>query len=172
MKLYRAKIPTIATAVIEQLVADGDIEVTFENRTEAEQDLVAIMENFSKRDFAFRQRVKDHMADNRIPYDQYGRTRGRLSDEMGHPLGDDVERFLARQFVENMMISNFVDEVYGEDKELYKKIVGILRSHHVDEQSIREEAKEKVKNVREGTVDYEIALQNAVREVKKRRGLL
>ena len=37
--------------------------------------------------------------------------------------------------------------------------------------AIREEAAAKVKNVREGTVEYEIALADAVREVKKRRGL-
>lgn len=172
MKLYRAKIPAIATAVIETLVANGDIEVAFENRVEAEKDLVAIMENFSKRDSGFRTRVKDHMADNQIPYDRYGRTRSRLAEEMNHPLGDDVERFLARQFVENMMISNFVDEVYEEDRLLYRKIVECLRSHHVDEQAIREEAASKVKNVREGTVDYEIALQNAMRDVKKRMGLI
>ncbi|MCO4746530.1 MAG: DUF507 family protein [Proteobacteria bacterium] len=172
MKLYRAKIPAIAANVIETLITNGDLEVTHENRPEAEQDLVAIMENFSRRDFAFRSKVKDHMAERRIPYDQYGRTRGRLADEMGHPLGDDIERFLARQFVENMMISNFVEEVYGEDSELYKKIVEVLRSHHVDEGDIREEAESRVKNVRQGTVDYEIALQNAVRDVKKRRGLL
>ena len=29
----------------------------------------------------------------------------------------------------------------------------------------------KIKNVSEGTVDYEIALQDAMREVRKRRGL-
>lgn len=172
MKLYRAKIPVIAASVIDTLVTNGDIEVAHENKPEAEQDLVAIMENFSRRDAAFRGRVKDHMAEQRIPYDQYGRTRSRLAEEMNHPVGDDIERFLARQFVENMMISNFVDEVYEEDRILYRKIVDVLRSHHVDEQSIRDEAASKVKNVREGTVDYEIALQNAVRDVKKRRGLL
>lgn len=172
MKLYRAKIPTIAASVVEALVSNDDIEVTHENRPEAEQDLVAIMENFSKRDWNFRTRVKDHMHDQGIPYNEYGRTRGRLAEELSHPLGDDVERFLARQFVENMMISNFVEEVYEEDTELYKKIVEVLRSHHVDERELREEAQGRLKNVREGTVDYEIALQNAMREVKKRRGLL
>jgi hypothetical protein len=172
VKLYRAKIPVIAAAVIDTLMTNGDIEVTHENKAEAEQDLVAIMENFSRRDASFRGQVKDHMADHRIPYDQYGRTRSRLAEEMNHPVGDDIERFLARQFVENMMISNFVEEVYEEDRLLYRKIVEVLRNHHVDEQSIREEAASKVKNVREGTVDYEIALQNAVRDVKKRRGLL
>ena len=88
------------------------------------------------------------------------------------PLGDDVERFLARQFVESMMISKFVDEVFTDDNVMYKKVIGVLTTHNVDEREIRDEAMDKVKNIREGTIEYEIALQNAVKEVKKRRGLI
>jgi hypothetical protein len=42
----------------------------------------------------------------------------------------------------------------------------------VDEREIREVAADKVKNIREGTVDYEIALRGAVLDEKKRRGLV
>ncbi|MBW2255198.1 MAG: DUF507 family protein [Deltaproteobacteria bacterium] len=82
-----------------------------------------------------------------------------------------MERFLTRQFIENMMISPNVEEVFTEDRLMHRKIIGILRLHHVDEREIREEAITKIKNVHEGTVDYEIALQDAMREVRKRRGL-
>lgn len=172
MKLYRIKIPTIAAAVIEALVNSDSLEVTPENRPEAEMDLRAIMEEYQRRDFALRDAVREFMSSRSVPYDQYGRTRGRMADEWGHPTGDDVERFLARQFVENFMISNFVEEVYGDDKDLYKSILDILRTHDVDERALRDEAKEKISNLSEGTVDYEIALSKAIREVKKRHGLI
>ena len=71
-----------------------------------------------------------------------------------------------------MLITPNIDEVYSEDREMHKKVMEVLRSHDVDERAIREEAQSKVKNVREGTVDYEIALRKAVKEVKKRRGLI
>ncbi len=172
MKLYRLKIPEIAHDVIDQLCADGTIEVTNENHAEAELDLVAIMEEYSRRDYELRERVKEYMSRNSVPYDRYGKIRGQLSGEMGHPTGDDVERFLARQFVENFMISNFVDEVYAEDKDIYKRILDILRGHNVDERALRDEARDKIKNIAEGTVDYELALAEAMREVKKRHGLI
>lgn len=172
MKLYRAKIPVIASEVIQRLSADGDIEVLPERREEAEQDLVAIMEEFRRRDFALRDRIKDHMAARQVPFSEFGRTKKRMAEEMDHPTGDDIERFLCRQFIENMMITPNIEEVFEEDKVIHRKVMEILRSHDVDEREIREEAVSKVKNVREGTVDYEIALQNAVKEVKKRRGLL
>ena len=172
MRLYRAKVPSIANAVIAKLNETGAIEVTAENRPEAEKDLVAIMEAFLNRDGDLRAAVKDRMARHNIPYDRYGRTRSQMAESWGHPVGDDVERFLARQMVEGFMISNFVEEVYEEDSVIYKAILEILRDNDVDEAALREEAKTKIKNVREGTVDYEVAMQRAVREVKKRHGLL
>jgi hypothetical protein len=172
MKLYRAKVPAIANAIIERLSSSGAIEVTPDNRLEAEKDIVAIMEAFLERDSQLRSAVKDRMARHNIPYNRFGRTRAQLAEQWGHPLGDDVDRFLARQAVEGFMISNFVEEVYEEDSIIYKAILEVLRENDVDEDALREEAKTKIKNVREGTMEYELALQRAVRDVKKRHGLL
>lgn len=172
MKLYRAKIPVIAKATIERLATDGDIEVRPDAREEAEKDLVAIMDEYLRRDNDLRDRCRDFMDTHQIPYSDFGRTRKRLADEMGHPLGDDVERFLCRQFIENMMISPNIEEVFGEDRDIYKKVMELLKANDVDENEIRQEAISRMKNVQEGTVDYEIALQEQVKQVKKRRGLL
>ena len=172
MKLYRAKIEPIAHAVIESLVNSGALEVEPENYAEAELDLVAIMEEYSRRDFALRDAVKEHMANHGVPYDQYGRTRSRMAQDWGHPTGDDVERHLARQFTENFMISNFVEEIYGEDKDIYKGIMEILRDNNVDERALRDEARTKIANLSEGSVEYEIAMSKAMKEVKRRHGLI
>lgn len=172
MKLYRAKIPLIAKGVLERLVTEGDVEVRPEHREEAEKDLAAIMDEYMRRDNELRDRIKDFMAEQNIPYSDFGRTRKRLADELGHPLGDDVERFLCRQFIENLMISPNVDEVYEEDRTIYKKVMEVLKANDVDENEIRAEALARMKNVAEGTVDYELQLQEQMKQVKKRRGLI
>lgn len=172
MKLYRAKVPVIAQECIDALLADGDIEIRPDTKEEAQKDFEAIMEDYLRRDAAIREEIKDHMADQGLAYGQYGKVRGRFCDERGHPLGDDVERFLVRQFTENLMISPFIEEVYEDDKVIYRKLMDVVRSHHVDEEAIREEARGKIKNINEGTVEYEIAMRNAVRDVKKRQGLI
>ena len=172
MRLYKIKIPEIAHAVIADMVEKGSIEVTPENTSEAELDLVAVMEEYRRRDFALRERVREHMAHRSVPYDQYGKVRGRMAEEWSHPTGDDVDRFLARQFVENFMISRFVDEVFADDRIIYKQILDVLKRFYVDEQAIRDEAKNKIQNISEGTVDYEIALAAAVKEIKRRHGLI
>jgi hypothetical protein len=172
MKLYRSKIPEIARAVIQNLCHDGALEVAPENRPEAELDLTAVMEEYLRRDAELRERVREHMELQNIAYDRYGKVRAQMAEEWGHPTGEDVERFLARQFVENFMISRFVEEVFAEDKDIYKAMLEILRKHDVDERAIRDEALEKIKNIAEGTVEYEIALSRAIKDVKKRHGLI
>ena len=52
MKLYRAKVEVIAHETIHTLVESGDIEVEHESREEAEKDLMAIMDEFLRRERA------------------------------------------------------------------------------------------------------------------------
>jgi hypothetical protein len=171
MKLYRARIPAVARTVIEALTRDGDIEVTSENRAEAEQDLVSIMEEYLRRDYQLRDTVKERMERMGIGYDRYGKLRNQLAEEWGHPTGDEVERYLARQFVENFMISRFIEEVYTEDGMLWRKTLGLVKSQDVDERALRDEARALIKNVDEGTVEYEVAFERALREVRRQHGL-
>ncbi len=171
MKLYRTRIPQIATAVIERLCADGDIEVAGSDRDEAASDLVAIMESYLRRDNDLREAVRDEMDRKNIPFDQYGKVRGGIADGWGHPTGDEVDRFLSRQFIENFMISNFVGEVYTDDHDLYKKLLELVKSFDVDERALRAEAEERIKNVKEGSVERQEALNRALREVRKKHGL-
>lgn len=172
MKLYKVKIPTIAREIVETLANEGAIEVAMENRAEAEMDLVAIMEEYLRRDNEVRESVREHMAQFSVPYDQYGKVRTQVAERYGHPTGDEVQRYLARQFIENFMISRWIDEVFAEDKELIKRAREIIERHDVDERALRTEAQEQIRNVAEGTMDYEIAMSKAMRDVKKRHGLL
>ncbi len=171
MKLYRVKIAPIAHAVIQTLNDAGLIEVDPEKRAEAELDLVAIMEEYLRRDTALREAVRENMSVHNIPYEQYGKVRSKMAEEWGHPTGDDVERFLARQMVENFMISHFVQEVFADDKESSRN------PHHPRPERRRRGCAPRrgageMQNIPEGTVDYELALNRAMKEVKKRHGLL
>ena len=172
MKLYNTRIPAIANAVVTTLVQEGAIEVDPENRPEAEKDLIAIMEEYRRRDNQLRDAVKEHMAALSLPYERYGKVRQELADQWDHPLNNKVEGFLARQFMENFMISRFVDEVFAEDGELYKRIQSIVKKFDVDEAALRTEAEERIKNVRKDSVEYEAALERALKEVRKRHGLV
>lgn len=171
MKLYRAKVPVIAHDAIKALSDAGDIEVDPDRRHDAEMDLAAIMDEFLRRDAELRTRAKDAVEKRNLPYSSYGSIRKELADEVGHPMGDDVVRFLCRQFIENLLISPSIEEVYAEDAVMLRRLRDVLNAHDVDEDGIRAEVAGKIKNVQEGSVEYELALAEAVREIKKRKGL-
>lgn len=171
MKLYRARVPAIAHAVIERLVNEGDIDIAPEDREESQRDLVAIMDSYLKRDADMREAIRDHMDRKGMSYDQFSKARSEVATEWGHPLGSDVDAWLARQFIENFMISRFVGEVFSDDRVLYNKVRDVLKAHDVDERALRAEAEERIKNIPEGSVERQDALQRALKEVRKRHGL-
>lgn len=171
MKLYRARVPAIAHAIMERLVNDGDVEVTAEGRAEAETDIVAIMESYLKRDQDLREQVRNEMERKNMPYDQYNRARTDVANQWNHPTGNEVEKFLSRQIIENFMITPSIEEVFGDDREMFRKIIDTLKTFDVDETALRAEAEERIKNVAEGSVERQDALNRALRDVRKKHGL-
>jgi hypothetical protein len=172
MKLYKTRIPTIANAVITRLSDEGDIEVEPKDRTEAMSDLVAIMNMYLERDNQLRDAVRAEMERKNIPYDQYGKVKGEIAEAWGHPTGNEVNHYFARQFIENFMISKFIGEVFTDDRQLYHKIKVILQEHDVDERALMKEAEERIKNIPEGSVERQDALNRSLKEVRKRHGLI
>lgn len=171
MKLYRARIPSIASGVVERLCIEGDIEVEPADREEAAADLVAIMDMYLRRDAELREAVREKMDAENIPFDEYARARSEVASSMNHPLGHQVESYLARQFIENFMISRFVGEVYTDDRTLFNKVKTLVKGFDVDESALRTEAEDRIKNIDRGSVEYQDALQRALKEVRKRHGL-
>ena len=104
MKLYLANVPKISLKIVETLIHDGSIEVMPSNRQEASRDLDAIMEEFLRREREIRRETKDMMSRMTLPYDQFGVQKSKISKRKKHPTGGDIEKFLARQFVESFMI--------------------------------------------------------------------
>ena len=172
MKLYKARVQDISTKVVKIFNDDGSIEVSTQNFHEVVQDLSAIMLEFLRRDSQITKETKDRMNKSSVSFDQFGKQRSKLAKREKHPIGNDVEKYLSRQFIESFMMSKFVDEVYAEDSYLYKTIIKILETYHVNEEEIREEAKLLIKNIKQGTVEYEMSLSDSIRAVKRKKGLI
>ena len=172
MKLYRSRVEDISKKIIKDLTEGEHIEVLPENLLETEADLQAVMIEYLKRDQRLRDTVREQMVSLQIPFGEYGKTRSRIAKEWGHPLGQQVERYLAQQFVESFFVSPYVEEVFASDSTLKRVIQDILLEFHVDEDALRDEAREKIKNIPENSSEYEIRLEQALREVRIRHGLV
>lgn len=171
MKLYRARVGPISHAIIERLCTENDIDVAPKNREEAERDIQAILDTYLRDDQRLQEDAREQLERRGLSYDQLGKIRRELCDQRSHPTNAEVEKFLSRQIVENFMISRFVEEVFSGDREIQKKVLAVLLAHDVDESKLRVEARERIKNVKEGSVEFEEAMNRAMREVRKRHGL-
>ena len=170
--MYRGKVPVIAQEVIQTLIEDGSIEVDSQNKVEAEQDIKAIMDDYLRRERRLRSEVQDYMASRKISYDRYGEIRKMKAQEHNHPVGDKVISYLASQFTEMFMNSASVEEVYADDREIRGKVFAILKKHNVNESELRDEAKAKLKHLKENSLEFQIRFPEALQEVRRKHGLL
>lgn len=171
MKLYKGKIPVIAQDLVVKLVDEGDVELVPGMRSEAELDLQSIMNNYLRQERRLNNMVRDHIADYKIEYDRRGEIRREKAKEMGHPIGDRVMPYLATQFNRMIMNSPNFDEVYATDSVIRSKIFDVLRSNNVNEAELREEARARLSNLDENSLEYQIRYREAIADVRRRRGL-
>ena len=171
MKLYKGKIPVIAEQVVSRLADEGDVELVPDMKSEAVEDLESIMKNYLRQERRLNNVVRDHIADYKIEYDRRGEIRREKAKEMGHPIGDRVMSYLATQFNRMIMNSPNFDEVYSEDRVIRGKIFEVLRANNVNEAELREEAKARLSNLDENSLEYQIRYREAIADVRRRRGL-
>lgn len=172
MRLYRSQVPRIAEDIIRTLILEGDIVVEPDHVEDAERDLHAIMEEYVRQDNKVVQATREMMEARQITYDQFGKTKAQVAEESGHPTGDEGIKWVTGQIIENFMISRFVDEVFGEDRNMRKTILKIFRKHLVEEADLDREVRARLKNIRPGSPQWDIEYRRIMEEVRRKRGLV
>ncbi len=171
MRIFRSQVPRLGEEIVDTLGREGDIEVVPENREEAILDVRSILDEYLRQESKVVQDVRDYMHERQITYDQFGKVKGMLADERGHPTGDDGIRWIIGQIIEAFLMSNHVEEVYSDDYLMRKKMNVLFRRILVDEADLDKEARARIKNVREGTQDWEFEYKKALEEIMKKKGL-
>ena len=171
MRLYRSQVPRLAEDIINTLSLEGDIIVLAEDKDDAQRDVAAIMEEYLRQESRVVQRTREEMERRQITYDQFGRVKGSIADASKHPTGDDGIRWIAGQIIENFMISRYIDEVFGNDREMRKTVMRLFRKHLIEEAELDREVKGRLKNIRPGSPQWDIEYKRVMSEVRRKRGL-
>ncbi len=171
MRLYRSQIPRIAEDIIATLQLDGDIVVENEDKTDSEQDVRAILEEYLRQEYRVVQETRTHMESLNITYDNFGREKARFAERFSHSTGDDGIRWIIGQVLENFMISRYVAEVFGDDRKMRKTLMGIFRKHLIEEADLDREVRARLKNMRPGTEKWEIEYRRIMDDVRRKKGL-
>ncbi|MCW5829003.1 MAG: DUF507 family protein [Deltaproteobacteria bacterium] len=171
MRLYRSRIPAIATKIVATLVADGDIEINRSRLDEVELDIKSVLDEYLRQENILLNAVRDHMEKHHLPYQEFGKIKKQLAEETNFPTGDDSFFWLANQIIESFMINESVEEVFAADNLLRRKIIQVFRENLVNDDDLEREARNRIKNISEDSPEWNLEFQKALKLVRERRGL-
>jgi len=169
MKLFTGKVPIIAAEITKILVDEGDIET--DAPEEVELDIEAVLKEYIRTDRELTEKAKDLCEARNLSYSAFPKIKRQLADQRGFMVGDEALDYIMEQIIGGFMHSQFVDEIFSEDHELKRKMRVALKHHTNIEDEMDKEARAKIKNLQEGTRDWEIEYSKAMAQVKRRRGL-
>ncbi|MDD5305726.1 MAG: DUF507 family protein [Deltaproteobacteria bacterium] len=169
MKLFSGKIGIIAAEIASVLIGEKDIET--ESPAEVELDVEAVLKEYLRTDRDLTEKAKDLCEQRGLPFSAYLKVKKQLSDQRGFVVGDEATDYIMEQIIRSFMHSQFVEEIFSEDHELKRKMRTVIKRHTDIEEEIDEEVRNKIKNLTEGTRDWEIEYGRVLANVKKRKGL-
>ena len=169
MRLYRGKIETIAEEILRTLKEAGDIDL--ENENEAKIDIESVLKEYLRLDKEIVEEAKNRMEVRGLGYSNLGRVKSQVAKERGGPGQDDILPYLLEQILNILFHSSNIAKIFAEDVELRKKVTPILRKHMEVENDLDREVRSKIKNLEEGTSDFEIEYSRVMDQIKQKRRL-
>jgi len=166
MRLYRGKVEVIAEDTIRILASQGDVDL--ENEREARLDVEAVLKEYLRLDREVLEEAKTRMEVRGLPYSQLGRVKSQVAKERGAPQHDDILPYLLEQILNILFHSGNIAEIYAEDVELRRKITPILRKHMEVDTELDREVRSKIKNLKEGSTDFDIEYAKVMANMKNK----
>ncbi len=172
MRIYRGKIKPIAEDVVKRLMEDEDIEVPEDQVPEVMLDVEAVIREYLRMEDQIAGEARDLIQKRNMSYTEFGKLKRMIAEEKGFETGDKAMIWIASQIIECFMYNNRVEEVYTEDFHLRRKIAQVFSDHLGIAEQVDREAREKIKNLDEGTPEWEIEYNKVYRQIARRKGLL
>lgn len=169
MRLFRGKIEVIAEDVVKSLHASNDIEV--ENEAEAKLDIEAVLKEYLRLDREIVEEAKNRMEARGLGYSNLGRVKSQVMKERGAAGQEEILPYLLDQILNILFHSANISEIFADDAELRRKVTPILRKHMDVENDLDREVRSKIKNLEEGTSDFEIEYTRVMEQIKQKRRL-
>lgn len=171
MKLYSGQIPTIAQELAQTLASSDVLDVEDENMHEFQRDIEAILEEYLRLDRELTDQAKDEAASSGGSFSQVQRIKRRLAKRVNFSYGEDALDWITQQLIEIFFQSVFVEEVYGEDHDLRRVMTPVLRRHFEVDQELDREVRAKIRNIQEGSRNWDIEYEQAMQRIRRNRGL-
>ncbi len=168
MRFFRGQITTIADEMVKALIAANFVEVTTESQAEAVLDIEAVLKEYLRMQRDVNEKAKDAVASRNLDYSQLSKVRQEEAARRGMSAPED---WLLKQLVESMLHSKNVDEVFGQDHELRRVMRDVLKRYADTEKELDRQVRARIKNLQEGTTNWEIEYQRVMGDLKEQKRL-
>jgi len=171
MQLYRKIIPKIARDTMRTLSSQKLIEIEDGKQDEAELDMAAVMVEYLNTDDRINKEARDLLAKRGLSYDRFMQAKKSIAEMRGFKVGEEGLDYILRQLCEVLFASKNVAEVYADDPEIRKAIKDIMGKYLSISEALDKEARARLKNIREGSPEWEIEYPRMIAQLKKQKGL-
>ncbi len=172
MRLYRKIIPKIARDIIRTLSSREEIEIEDGRLDEAELDLAAVMVEYMNDEERIVAETKETMARRGFSPDRFSQVKKSLAEARGFKAGDEGMAYIIEQILEVLFASRNIAEIYADDQALRAFMKETIEKYTVVDDELDREARARLRNLREGTPEWEIEYPRMVNQLKRQKGLL
>ena len=171
MNLYRKIIPKIARDALRALYAKKWIEIEDGKQDEAELDLAAIMVEYLNTEEQITKEAKELMARRGLAADRLAQAKKSVAEARKVKVGEEGLDYVLEQLVEGLFASKNIAEVFAEDHELRKCIHEVITKYASISEDIDKEARSRIRNLREGSPEWDIEYPRIIAQIKRQKGL-
>jgi hypothetical protein len=170
MKIYRKVIPKIAKDVVRSLLASRAIEVEDGRRDEAELDVAGVVVDYLNTLDQLSSDAHDALQRHSLPAESLGRVKRSLAESRKVITGDGALEYVMDRMIEALFSSKNIEEVYFEDAELRKLLLESISKYLGVDEELDREVRGRLKNLREGTVEWETEYSRLINQMRNYQG--
>lgn len=172
MKLYGAKVPTIAQEIVRSLLASNDVELGGPGaQREVIADVEAVLKSYLDTERVVDDKTRELLERTNRGASEFGRVRQQVAENHGIKVGDEALDYLLDQVVAMLMHSHNVEEVFAEDVVLRRHMAPVFKKHMGADAELEADVRAQLKHVKEGTAQWDVEHARVLQQVRRRRGL-
>lgn len=171
MHLYRKVVPRIARDLIRTMMAQKLIEVEEDKVEEAQLDLASVMVEYLNAEEQVVKEAKEMLQKRGLGMERFNQAKKSLAEARNIRIGEEGLEDVLNQLLEILFASRNIEEIYAEDRELRKFIKETVLKYLSVSEQVDQEARARLKNLREGTYEWDIEYPRMVAQIKRQQGL-
>jgi hypothetical protein len=168
MKIYRKVIPKIAKDIVRTLLAARAIEVEDGHRDEAELDVAGVLVEYMNDIDKIGHDAKETISRHDLPMEMMGRIKRTIADSRKIITGTGAEEYVIDRLISGLFSSKNIEEVFAEDNEIRKLIHDSMGKYLGVDEELDREVRGRLKNLREGTAEWELEYNRLIDQMRHR----